>query len=412
MHYNFYFDESFHDRAVTLSPDGVLNVIDSNKNDSYIGVFWGCSNTKASKALKLLLNFEERQRQSFGLAKEKELKSTNISKEHFTYGVKSFRDKTHYFYRDLFETMLNIEPIIQIETISKVEFYVRELFKGTDFPAWVKTDSFYYTLTKFLLIYGNKELFKKLYLVNCKKSAKEFKDLLLSQIKQLLEAIDGIKRKTKEEIAYEEVCIILESVEIMIDTCNKYAFNYSPNFYGLIRLLDEIKISSKKVNLTIDKEEKTFMTAQKFPFHTIKQQESINSVQLRFSDWISGFIGRMMYALSNDEKMQEDEVLEFSKIKDNDLTTKRILSEKWFDLTQKDFELYQLIYNALIVKHQYHWTTMTMSYCDQTILFYALLRYLASYKTYDEFCKVTKEMHSEYYNSCCCEELLQHYKTI
>ena len=80
MHYNFYFDESFHDRAVTLSPDGILNILDSNKNDSYIGVFWGCSNTKASKSLRLLLNFEERQRQSFGLANENELKSTNISK--------------------------------------------------------------------------------------------------------------------------------------------------------------------------------------------------------------------------------------------------------------------------------------------------------------------------------------------
>ena len=174
MHYNFYFDESFHDRAVTLSSDGVLNVLNSNKNDSYIGVFWGCSNTKASKALKLLLNFEKRQRQSFGLPKDKELKSTNISKEHFIHGIKSFRDKTYFFYKDLFETMLTIEPIIQIELISKVEFYIRELFKETEFPIWVKPDSFYYSLVKFFLIYSNKELLKNLYLVNDKESAHFF----------------------------------------------------------------------------------------------------------------------------------------------------------------------------------------------------------------------------------------------
>lgn len=412
MHYNFYFDESFHDRAVTLSSDGVLNVLDSNKNDSYIGVFWGCSNTKASKALKLLLNFEKRQRQSFGLPKDKELKSTNISKEHFIHGIKSFRDKTYFFYKDLFETMLTIEPIIQIELISKVEFYIRELFKETEFPIWVKPDSFYYSLVKFFLIYSNKELLKNLYLVNDKESAQEFKSLLLCQIKKLLEAIDGIERKTKEKIAYEEVCTILENVEIMINPDNKYTFNYSPNFDGLIRLIDEIEISSKKVNLTIDREEKTFMTALQFPFNTVKQQESINSVQLRFSDWISGFIGRMMYALLNDKNMKEDTVEDFNIIKNNDLTTKRILSDEWFNLTKKDFELYHLIYDALIVNHQHYWTTMTLSYCDQTIMFYGLLRYMASYKTYDDFCRVRKEMHSEYYNACCCNELEQHYKKI
>lgn len=412
MHYNFYFDESFHDRAVTLSSDGVLNVLDSNKNDSYLGVFWGCSNTKASKALKLLLNFEKRQRQNFGLPKDKELKSTNISKEHFIHGIKSFRDKTYFFYKDLFETMLTIEPIIQIESISKVEFYIRELFKETEFPIWVKPDSFYYSLVKFFLIYSNKELLKNLYLVNDKESAQEFKSFLLCQIKKLLEAIDGIERKTKEKIAYEEVCTILENVEIMINPDNKYAFNYSPNFDGLIRLLDEIEISSKKVNLTIDREEKTFMTALQFPFNTVKQQESINSVQLRFSDWISGFIGRMMYALLNDKNMKEDTVEDFNIIKNNDLTTKRILSDEWFNLTKKDFELYHLIYDALIVNHQHYWTTMTLSYCDQTIMFYGLLRYMASYKTYDDFCRVRKEMHSEYYNACCCNELEQHYKKI
>ena len=65
------------------------------------------------------------------------------------------------------------------------------------------------------------------------------------------------------------MCIILESVEIMVNPDNKYKFNYSPNFDGLIRLLDEIKISSPKVNLTIDREEKTFITAQQFPFHIL-----------------------------------------------------------------------------------------------------------------------------------------------
>lgn len=410
MHYNFYFDESFHDRAITLSSNGVLNVLDESKNDSYIGVFWGCKNTDSSKALRILSQFENRQRSNFGLPKEKELKSTNISKEHFSKGLKSFNQKTLCFYTDLFNTLIVLKPIIQIEAISKVEYYLRCLFKPTKFSDWVDDNSFFYSLTKFFIVYNNPQLLQKLFTVNDKTSAEEFKNLLLEQITQILDVIKDIPRKSSEEIAYQEICFILNNNDIELIEGKHFDFDYSPDFFGLMNLLREIGIPSQKINLTIDQEKKTFNTAIKFAFNNVKQQKSHNSVYIRLSDWMSGFIGRMMLAISTDGGMLEDKLTEFEDIKKNDLTRKRILSPDWFNIDKERFDLYHSIYKALIADQEHYWTTMTTSYCDQTVMLYALLRYFASYRTYKEYCAIESQIHSENYNTSCCTELLKSYE--
>lgn len=410
MHYNFYFDESFHDRAITLSSAGTLNVLNDDKNDSYIGVFWGYKISETSKALRVLSQFEERQRDNFGLPKGKELKSTTISKDHFTNGLRSFNRNTLNFYKDLFSTLWVLKPIIQIESISKVEHYLRCLFKGTELPYWVDSNAFFYSLTKFFITYHNPQLLQKLYSVADNDSAEAFRKLLLQQISELLRVIEKIPRKAKEEIAYQEICFILKNINIEIGEGKRCDFDYSPNFNGLINLLKEIGIPFQKVNLSIDQEEKTFQTAARYSFNSIKQQKSHNSVYIRLSDWISGFIGRMMFALSNDSSIQEDKLDKFEDIRKNDLTTKRILSSKWFGIDKERFELYHLIYKTLIVQQEHYWTTMTLSYCDQTVMFYALIRYFASYRTYEDYCKIESQMHSEYYNTACCEELQKCYE--
>ena len=409
MHYNFYFDETFHDRAITLNEYGEINVLDTSKNDSYIGVFWGVPNTQLSSVKKMLSKFEDKQKESYGLHDSQELKSTTIGKKNFEYGIKSFNEKTKEFYIDLFSVLLKIKPIIQIDVISKIEFFLRKILGATRFPYYTNVNALYYSLTKFFIIYGNSELLGALYQVSDKESSEDFIKLLISQIKVLLEAIDGIERKTVEINAYQEIYFILKNTDIAMRFDNKCVFDYSPNFDGLIHLLNEIGISETNINLVIDEEEKTFQTAKNYLFKDVKKQKSHNSIQLRLSDWISGFVGRIMYSLFNDAGMKEDAVSDFNRIKDNDLVTKRIISKEWFEITKDDFKLYNLVYKVLIVNQEHHWSTMTMSFCDQTAMFYSLLRYFASYESYSEFCKVSSSMHSEYYNSCCCEELLRIY---
>lgn len=55
---------------------------------------------------------------------------------------------------------------------------------------------------------------------------------------------------------------------------------------------------------------------------------------------LASFIGRMVYGLFNDEGVEEDTVTNIRKIGENDLASKRILSENWFDIDIQQFELY------------------------------------------------------------------------
>ena len=46
--YNFYFDETYHDKAITLS-NSKLNILANNILDDYIGFFWGTREDKISE---------------------------------------------------------------------------------------------------------------------------------------------------------------------------------------------------------------------------------------------------------------------------------------------------------------------------------------------------------------------------
>ena len=205
---------------------------------------------------------------------------------------------------------------------------------------------------------------------------------------------------------------IISKSKISFSSEGEYAFSYIPDYHGLSLLLNELNISNSDVSLIIDNEEKTFQTGMEFDFNSIEQVDSKENIQVRLSDWIAGFIGRMIYAIQNDEGMLEDKIEKINEISNNDLSTKRILDKSWFELYQKQYDLYLLIYNSFIIGHEYYWTTMTTSNCDQALLLYALIRYIASYDSFERFNSIEPEMHSEYYNSKLLNELNEYYKRI
>lgn len=59
---------------------------------------------------------------------------------------------------------------------------------------------------------------------------------------------------------------IIESFIFARKINKKYNFIYFQNFEGLLKFLNEPKISSNKVNLIIDKDKLTFQTAKKVFF--------------------------------------------------------------------------------------------------------------------------------------------------
>ncbi len=412
MHYNFYFDETFHDRKITVKPSGKINILDSDKNDSYVGMFWGYDSSQRSSVTKQLHRLEAKYIAKFEITDE--FKSTTISKKNFVYGIRSFNRDAIEFYRDFFSLLEKISPIIHINSVSKIELLLRTVISMEDvgeLPG-VRPNSFYYSLAKFIYTYHSPRLIQTLF-ESCQNGTGElFKEELMDHIEYVISAVNGITRKERESSALMQLHFVLSNLQLDKPIEEKHDFVYRQNFVGLIRLLSERKISPKNVVLYIDKEERTFQAAAEFPFSRVKQSDSKGSVHTRMADHLCGFVGRMMYALSNDSRIKEDTVTDISKLAENDLVRKRLLSPEWFDMKPQHFDLYLLIYRVLIVQQGAYWSTMTWSYSDQISMFYSLLRYMASYDSYENFKKVSPEMHTEYFNSACCDELDRFYSNL
>ena len=400
--YVFYFDETYQDRKVLIK-EVSFNTMSNNSFDSYIGLFWGCAQSELHKILPLINDFEEKYKPVFGLTKKQELKSDIIKKKNYKYGLKSFNKNATAFYTDLFYLLNEINPIIQIDAISKVEYFLKVLFRDINLERIaLNRHAFIYSLTKLVLNYKDPTLISSIENVHDSITAEEFRLNLLSFITTKLKEIRGVERKEREENTLNEFVIILNNVSFDDMEYEPLQYPYYTNFVGLNNLLAELDISINKVKVVIDKEINTYNSSKFFNYKKVKQADSKNSIQIRLCDLLCGFVGRFIYALSNDISAKENNGESIDK--------KRLLSKEWFEIDQKVFDLYLMLYDFFMVKHEYHWTIMTLHYADPIVEFCTLLRYFASYESYEQYSSTDTYLHQELYNTACVTELESRHK--
>ena len=410
--YSFFFDESFHDRKIGLSDDGNFNFLKDASFDVYIGAFWGVRTKKLSSTNSMIESFEYVQKQRFGLDNDHELKTTTISKKNFKYGLRSFNHDSYCFYNDLFDLIHSIMPVMHITMISKMELYVRHFFQNVDIDlGFVKEDAFYYSITKFLIIYGTEQLRKELLAVRSNSDMDHFVDSMISELLIIIQKNKCIPRKSREIEAFKQLILILENCDNANGVIEKqYPFEYRCSFDGLCRLLDEKRISISTTEIILDEEKNTLRASQLYRFEKTKALKSYQSIELRLADWIAGFVGRMIVAINLDNGIKEhyESIIELAE---EDIVSKHLLSNEWFEINKEVFDLYQKAYQVFILDHQdEYWASMTGSYFDSTVMFYSLLRYIGSYSDYNLYKSVSNKMHSEFFNSCTCDDLSRAYK--
>ena len=103
MNYVFYFDETFHDKKITIKPNGTINALLKDKNNCYVGAFWGCRQEKLREVIEPLTALEKEYKKAFTLSDIQEFKSTTFSPKDFRYGLCSFSQLTLRYYEDLFQ---------------------------------------------------------------------------------------------------------------------------------------------------------------------------------------------------------------------------------------------------------------------------------------------------------------------
>lgn len=409
MHYNFYFDETFHDRKITVSENGTINALLEDADDSYIGVFIGFDNRYKCSFHRQFVKLESKYKTIYGITDE--FKSTSIKRKNFINGIKSFNENAFNFYSDFFNMLSDKNFIFHINILSKIELFVRNLYPVTMLSkTFIPYKQFYYSLTKYIIVYNNIELIKKLYESIEENNIQIITQELIRQINITIETMKTIERKTAEVPALKELIAVLQSIDESTTIENKLDFVYSQNFDGLKLLMNERGINVNKIDLIIDREQKTYESALRFNFNRAEEKDSKHQIFLRMADHLCGFIGKMIYALHNDKQFKEDKVTSIEKLTDNDIKRRHLISKEWFMINEEQFNLYKKITKALVINQSYYWSTMTWTYCDEIVMFYSLLNYINQFNEYKDFLTAKNELHSEYYNGYVCSKLIEQYK--
>lgn len=333
-YYDIFYDEAFHDRKITAN-EGELNIENQELSDTFVTAVIGTLSYKTADFENRFVNFESYARSTLDLNEGKEFKGTTIKKKFFKYGIASFSNDALHIYDQYFDLITN-DLIIQMSFLSKFELVVTTIFKSTVLPEYVMQKEFYYSLIKFLNQYRNKQTVSVLF--NVESTTEDILCEITDLMNKVFNEIKDIKRKELEKEAIWQMLLVINFSRETIRShpASKIEWNYHKAFDGVDLLLDELSIPKNRVNLIIDNEVSTENAAKERGYKSVRGVKSHESIGVRYTDILSNFMGRMIKAIEDEYEEDWDKQETIEK-----LSERRILSDKWFDISNDDFQLYK-----------------------------------------------------------------------
>ncbi|MBU1094533.1 MAG: hypothetical protein KKH01_08730 [Firmicutes bacterium] len=399
--YEFFYDESFHDRKISNKLSG-LNIHDESKSDSYIGTFFGYSAQSKNEIEKLLNVFELKYKNLFGLSNNKELKGTTINTRFYRHGIASLSGYALSMYQDLFKLLI-IQPVfVQVVIQSKTEYLVEQFLDG-----WIKDNinvffqnefsipTFKYIFIKYLFHHRFPGILNELVNEKGFVSTSVIKMKIEEVFKSSLEITMKYERTKEQAMAIQNMLqvfgkLVMPERIIRID----YKWSYSQVFKGFNKFINVANIEKENVSLTIDVEENTYAAAEKECYGLLTQVRSDDDLRVRISDMISNFFGRIIYRLHLE--LKEPNVTDTNSLGLNDYSKRRHISKEWFQLTEQQYELYRDISRFLRKTSNNYWSFYGGVFFDSSMSIIGLILYIGEgYKNYSEYISISILEHSE-----------------
>ena len=183
---------------------------------------------------------------------------------------------------------------------------------------------------------------------------------------------------------------LLNDFSFTMSTLDRYDWDYSWSFEGLINLLSELCISNEDVILILDgKGRRTDgmynIAKESFSSSKILREDSKNHVGIRIADFLSNFIGRIIKNLDLDIRTADNSNLTY-------------VDEEWFNVRKEGFECYKLLGTVLRKRQDIYWTTQVGIYLDTAILFYKFIDYFCDFKDYETYRDISNKEHQKKLN--------------
>jgi len=213
----YYYDESFHDKSVTLKEQG-LNITKENNFFFYIGAFlcFECEKEVSNSYSKLENDVKIIKR----IRQQDELKGKNFKKNNFKNGFASFTDETSDFYYRFFDILHKDKTKFHLTFFNQYylvfEPFIREIFSDIGMKKKygivklkIMEKNFEYSFNKMIKEYNPFPLlecvFQELKYLYPKQILEQSKIFL----NEILPYIKKIKKKEREYQAFNEILDIL-----------------------------------------------------------------------------------------------------------------------------------------------------------------------------------------------------------
>lgn len=380
MKYNFYYDETEHSRTINQK-----TIIAGNYYENFITVIVGWEAEHEAEIERRYKEFEDKyaERKSHG-----ELKSTTLGQKFFRLGLASMNlDNMELIsdFLDVFDDDIYLYFCVQ----SKLEYIVCQLCKEYENNTFFDADLFKYTLIKAIHTYKPSNVLDSIY-NHPKDLVEQIKSFLLDRIEKNKM---NLALKEGENIAFEQTLIILNNIHDL----DSMKWDYHIPFDGFRLYLDEQKIDEYK--LFIDKEgneQNTLNAALDMGHIETVESDSKESFGIRIADFTAGIIAKMMKSLCESLSPKLDDL------------QKNILDNKWFDLNEKEHDVYKKLYHVLIDINNSWYKAYAGVFADDLITFIALLEYI-NYHTVEDM-KQSLEMQGEWFNAYSLQCLERHFE--
>lgn len=375
--YSIFHDEAFHDHKVTAKHKTHLNIESKDSSSYFYLMHLGFPNEKLDDYLHKYLNIESNYKKQLHLTDEQELKGTTIKKRWFKYGIQSMNEKQIDFYEDFLslidkDVLISVSVINQFELVFSIVFhdYIRHLLQRADFL------QSYYAFCKFLYMNKTETLITLLFDIENNQSA------IKQEIKQIAENVikqnESIPHKYTETPTAKALLDFIINSEFNFYTIKDYNMDYEWSFEALNSLLNELNIPNNTCKIYIDGEqgfEHIIQMLQNEDFYSVEGVNSSKSTGTRMTDMFIRLVSAIIHSL-------EDQLINIGK---NDKENKHDLSEEWFKLNEKQFNLYKTIATIFNQRINIPMTTSLSIYKDAPFIFFRLLDYIDRFESFSAF---------------------------
>ncbi len=200
-------------------------------------------------------------------------------------------NKSNVRFLNDFLSIIDDNILIYFSVISKIEFIISQVFADYRNDILVDMDAMKYTIVKAILMYRTQEI-----LDSVLKLVKVLKKLFSERFQHNKQ---NLLLKKRENIAFEQILIIIDSVQDV----KTIDWEYKTPFVGFKLFLNERSICN--YSLYTDKEgecSKTLKAAKRIEIENASEVDSVESIGIRISDTLAGVISKLLKAIHNSLK--------------------------------------------------------------------------------------------------------------